>query len=203
MLDLVFFFFYEQMTQIEHFEVKPTPIENQLVTVFSPGETGMRWSPYWILDRRDDGAFRIKLHIDSPYDGLRIVIATQNDELPSVHPYLILVDDYDVDANGYYSCIYHHNRQIARTQLYSQPIIKRGDIDWVWVRFEHGSVNVGVGPNLWQSVFMAGVTPNTMGGGYGRFAVGKTQNNGAFELVHVQPMTRVNPTSRNRFVKYV
>lgn len=145
-------------------------------TVYADGDRGQIWNTNYVFDRLDDGAFRIKLH--SAHDGVLITIALQD---RNVHPYQIIID------NDGQSEINHHLTTLARVRGAKFP---RSQPAWVWVRFIGGRVWVGFGPTVGQNTIMSGQTRNSLGGGYYRFAVGKTGNSGAFEILDCQPLER-------------
>lgn len=156
---------------------KPTRfhgIENRAIRVYASGARGAQWDDMWIFDRVDDGAFRVKFHTDDSGIFFNIALRDHN-----VHPYIIIVDDQGR------SSISHNATVIART---SGVRIPKGEPVWVWVRFHHGNVDVGVGPHVGHNAFMSGVTPHKLDGGYNRFSIGRLGDRGAFELLDVQPM---------------
>lgn len=157
----------------------PLLLEDHFTPVWSDGLKGQRWNTFWRFDKVDDGAFRIKLHSD--YDGLLITIALQ-DNAPGIHPYSIVLD-----GPGNVSEIRHCNKVLARLQGARFP---RNRPAWVWVRFLFGRVWAGFGPDIGKNVVIQAQTPNQLGGGYYRWAVGKTGNNGAFEILDAQPLER-------------
>jgi len=97
---------------------------------------------------------------------------------------VIVIDNPD---RGNESSISHANQLLTSVRGYRFP---RGQPAWVWVRFLFGRVWVGFGPVVGQNCFMQARTPDTLGGGYNRFAIGKTGNNGAFEVLDAQPLER-------------
>jgi len=160
---------------------RPLLLEEHFTPVFSDGLKGQRWNEEWIFDKVDDGAFRIKVHSD--HDGLLITIALQARNGGAIHPYTIVIDE-GADS---VSSIHHHNSLLTSVQGGRFP---RGRPAWVWVRFLFGRVWVGFGPVIGEHVLMQAQTPNSLGGGYNRFAIGKTGNNGAFEVLDAQPLER-------------
>ena len=166
---------------------KPTPPEEKGMKVYGAGAKNTRWSPFWIFNRMDNGAFRVKFHSD--YDGIVFTIALRSPGGAAVHPYIITVDH-----RGYSSVVHHIDRPLAE---YRGPVFTRRMPQWLWVRFNHGNVEVGAGKVFGENAFMQGQTIDPRGGGYGNFGIGRTGNSGAFELLDVQPMElRQN---RNRF----
>jgi hypothetical protein len=161
---------------------RPLLLDKHFTPVWSDGLRGQRWDEEWVFDKVDDGAFRIKLHSD--YDGLLITIALQSREGGAIHPYTIVIDNPDRQNE---STITHANRLLTRVNGFRFP---RSQPAWVWVRFLFGRVWVGFGPNVGQNCIMQARTPDALGGGYNRFAVGKTGNNGAFEVLDAQPLER-------------
>lgn len=161
---------------------RPLLLEEHFTPIWSDGLRGQRWNEEWVFDKLDDGAFRIKLHSD--YDGLLITIALQARNGGAIHPYTIVIDNPD---RGNESSIHHANQLLTRVAGAKFP---RGRPAWVWIRFLFGRVWVGFGPNIGQNVIMQARTPDTLGGGYNRFAIGKTGNNKAFEVLDAQPLER-------------
>jgi hypothetical protein len=98
--------------------------------------------------------------------------------------YTIVIDNPDRDHE---TTVTHANQLLGRVTGYRFP---RGKPAWVWVRFLFGRVWVGFGPTVGEHCILEVKTPNTLGGGYSRFAVGKTGNNGAFEVLDCQPLER-------------
>lgn len=163
-----------------YWEARPLRMEQYYHVVRVQGTWGLNWGPEFVFDRVDDGAFRVKFHSD--HDGLLLVIATGTEDQPHVHPYTLVIDK---DGESY---ITHMGRTLAHVQGARFP--KRQPA-WVWVRFLHGVVMVGFGRDLGENEFMRGDSGgDAFGGGYVRFAVGKTGNNGAFEALDVQPLQR-------------
>lgn len=156
---------------------KPTGFwgaDKRAIRVYDKGARGAQWDDMWIFDRVDDGAFRVKFHTDA--SGIFFNIALRNH---NVHPYIIAVDD---NGQSYMS---HAGEVFARK---SGIRIPKSEPVWLWVRFHHGNVDVGSGPNVGHNTFMSGTTTWTRDGGYNRFAIGKLSNDGAFELLDVNPM---------------
>lgn len=158
---------------------RPLLLEEHFKPVFADGLKGQVWSEEWIFDKVDDGAFRIKLHSD--YDGLLITIALQARNGGAIHPYTVMIDGPESLTE-----IRHCNKPIASVRGAKFP---RGRPAWVWIRFLFGRVWVGFGPNIGENVVLQAQTDN-LGGGYNRFAIGKTGNNGAFEVLDAQPLER-------------
>lgn len=158
---------------------RPLTMDDRYHVIYGDGLRGQKWTEEFKFDRLDDGAFRIKLHSD--YDGLLITIALGTDYGGGIHPYQVIIDRDGVSE------IWHHITRIAHVEGARFP---RGQPAWVWIRFLHGQVWVGFGSDVGKNVIMSGKTPNPMGGGYVRFAIGKTGNHGAFELLEVQPLER-------------
>ena len=159
------------------YQPKPTEFwgaDKRAQRVYSPGPRGIIWSPYWILDRVDDGACRVKLHSD--HDGMIFNLALSDD---NVHPWIVVLD------NNNTSYITHNGDLVA---YYEGSVLNKSRISWVWFRFHHGQMDCGLGTIIGQNVIMSGTTQNALGGGYYRIGIGKTGNYGAFELLDVQPM---------------
>ncbi len=167
---------------------KPMPIELENQRVWVAGPKGIVHSSEWLFDGVDEGAVRVKMHRDSHLAGLVIQFHLHTIDHPTVHPYTLVID-----ANGY-TAFGHDTVTFAET--HHVPVIATGVPTWVWFTFSKGYVQVGTGPHIGQSILLRGQSPLRLGGGYRRFALGKTRDEGAFELLDVQPMElRVN---RNR-----
>jgi hypothetical protein len=156
-------------------------IDQHYHKVYAPGARGQIWNPEFVFDQRDNGAATITLHADSPQDGLFITIALNTDTDVSLDPMQIVLDDNGV------SHVSHNGKVVAQANGARFP---RGKPAHVWFRFNHGRIWVGFGNKVGQNVVMSGDARDCelLGGGYLRFAVGKTGNNGAFELLDVAPL---------------
>ena len=170
------------MSRVEEvWQAKPLTLEQRYKKVYAPGPHGQQWDHAWVFDKVDDGAARIKLHSDA--DGLLITIAIGGDFDPGIHPYIVALS-----GNGGESTIYHNNTLIARVPR--TPVMVHKQPTWVWFRFLHGQLFVGFGDTVGHNTVIGGLTPHPLGGMYRRFGVGKLANNGAFELLDVQPLER-------------
>lgn len=152
--------------------------------VHAAGTNGVIWNENFQFDHTDNGALRVQFHSD--YDGMIILLATGSmNGNASIDPFEIVID---AQPSGI-SAIRHAGRILAQVKGASFP---RGKPAWVWVIYVDGLVKVGFGRNPGEGQFMqAQEAPERLfGGGYNRFAVGKTGNTGAFELLDVQPLRR-------------
>lgn len=174
-------------------EVTPLRPEQYFHPVYSAGTTGAIWQREFEFDHADDGALRIKLHSD--HDGLLIIVATGSENgNASIDPFEVLVDH----RPGNVSVIRHCGRILTTVSGATFP---RGKPAWVWLTYTNGLVRVGFGRDVGSNEFMQAqeTFARLYQGGYTRFAVGKTGNNGAFELLDVQPLRRskwANPNLR-------
>lgn len=162
---------------------RPLTLDQHSHKVFAEGKRGQIWNPDFILDRRDDGALTVTLHADSPRDGLLVTLAINTDQDVSLDPIEVVVDSSGhsyATLDGEVIC----ERQGAR--------FPRQKPAQVWLRFYKGRLWVGFGNRVGQNTIMQGHTSRSqeLGGGYQRFAVGKTANTGAFELLDVAPLER-------------
>lgn len=170
------------MSRVEEvWSAKPLLIENHYKRVYSAGPRGQLWDQLWTFDRVDDGAARIKLHSDN--DGIMITVAIGGDYDGQIDSYVAAVS-----FTGGPSIITHANRTIARIER--TPPFPTGRPAWLWFRFLHGFLWIGYGDIVGQNVVIGGKTPNPLAGMYRRFGIGKIANNGAFELLDVQPLER-------------
>jgi len=156
-------------------------IEHRYRQVYTPGLLGQVWDQEWVFDRCDDGAARIQFHSD--FDGLLITIAIGGDFDGGIHPYVIYID-----GQGGPSEIRHNNTLIARVER--TPMMVHGVPTWAWFRFLHGRVWFGFGEVVGENVVIGGKTPHPLMAMYRRYGVGRTGNNGAFEVIDCQPLSR-------------
>jgi hypothetical protein len=162
--------------------VKAMRMDEYFHPVYAPGDTGLVWNEKFSFDHVDNGAMRVKFHSD--YDGLFVHVTTGSMEgNASIDPFRVVVD-----REGY-SEIRHNGRVLTQVQGARFP---KGKPVWVWLTYVDGLLTVGFGRNPGEGTFMqAQESPDQLfGGGYCRFALGKTGNTGAFELLDVQPLER-------------
>lgn len=153
-------------------EARPVPI-------YGVGLPGMRYDERWELARVDEGTVRVRANIGSRMDGLVFNLALRT---TNVHPWIVVLD-----ANGL-SYIAHAGKTLTRIE---HPVpLPRGEPTWVWYRYTHGTMEVGLGAHPGHNTIMSARTPQTLGGGYLRVGFGKTATNGVFELLDVQSLER-------------
>jgi hypothetical protein len=170
--------------------VRPLLAQSYYTPIATPGLQGQKWDlESFLFDKTDDGAFRVKFQ--SEHSGMFITIATNARDIGSIHPFTIVVDNEEGLSD-----IYAHQTPLVRVKGAHFP---RNKPAWVWVRYYHGAVQVGFGRNLGENMIMEAKAPQTYGGGYAYFAVGRTDATGSFTLLDVQPLerrTNSNPNTR-------
>jgi hypothetical protein len=144
--------------------------------IYAADFRGMQWDDMWTFPVMDQGAAALLVAADSPYDGLMINIAVRGDS--NVHPWLIVIS-----RDGTYSYILHNGRLVAE-RYDDVTFFTPGQPTWVWFRMNGDKVDVGLGDVVGENTIMRGQTHNRLGGGYQRFALGRTSVNAFNFVIH-------------------